>query len=214
MTERLPASVWPVNSLAGRCWWWFWEMAALRRSCLGMQEERDRESKSKRQERRWWWWWENEKLKCALPLGDLYKWPQIERMLFGIHTDFSTEQCMFYSSFPLSWWGCTPRKGGTGRGGLECGAVEEWLPSMELRDESRTGILFCQLECANGDVRAGAKLMNLIGEMPPLSPNAWSIAIVFSVRCTFVAYYFLIVFSAGPGCFAAKILMVNFESRK
>lgn len=91
-------------------------MAALRRSCLGMQEERDRESKSKRQERRWWW--ENEKLKCALPLGDLYKWPQIEGMLFGIHTDFSTEQRTFYSSFPLSWWGCTPRKRGMGRGGV------------------------------------------------------------------------------------------------
>lgn len=66
------------------------------------------------------------------------------------------------------------------------GAVEEWLPREELRDGSRTGILFCQLECANGNVRVAEKLMNLMGEMPPLSANAWSIAIV----------------SSGPWCFS------------
>lgn len=70
------------------------------------------------------------------------------------------------------------------------GAVEEWLPGVELKDESRTGILFCQLECANGNVRAAGKLMNLIGEMPPLSPNAWSIAIVSAGRQCFSLLFF------------------------
>lgn len=72
------------------------------------------------------------------------------------------------------------------------GAVEEWLPGVELKDESRTGILFCQLECANGNVRAAGKLMNLIAEMPPLSPNAWSIAIVYlGRRCFSVVIFWL-----------------------
>lgn len=31
---------------------------------------------------------------------------------------------------------------------------------------------FVNWECANGNVRAAGKLMNLIGEMPPLPPNA------------------------------------------
>lgn len=101
--------------------------------CLGMQEERDEESESQRQER-WWWWEENEKLKCALPWGDLYKWPQIEGMLCGMHTDFAAYVQFIFPS--LSWWCCTLRDGGT-EGGWECGAVEEWLPGVELRDVER-----------------------------------------------------------------------------
>lgn len=93
------------------------------------------------------------------------------------------------------------------------GAVEEWLRTVELRDESRTGILFCQLECANGNVRAPGKLMNLIGEMPPLLPNAWSIAVVFSGRWYFSLLFFDCFFHLA-WLFAVKSLMVNFESRK
>lgn len=57
-------------------------------------------------------------------------------------------------------------------GGAWCSAGRSDYPAVELRNERRTGILFCQLECANGNVRAVGKLMNLIGEMAPLLPNA------------------------------------------
>lgn len=93
------------------------------------------------------------------------------------------------------------------------GAVEEWLPSVELRDESRTGILFCQLECANGNVRAPGKLMNLIGDATSLAKC------LINCRCLlwaliFFRCYFLIVFFHLVWLFAVKSLMVNFESGK
>lgn len=173
------------------------------------QGGRERE---KRRERRWWG--ENEKLKCALPWGDLYKWPRIEGMLRSMRAPLKNAVRPVYVSYAVMMrlhskgW----RDGGT-EGVRVYGAVEEWLPGVELRDESRTGILFCQLECANGNVRAAGKLMNLIGEMPPLSPNAWSIAIVSSGRWCFSLLFFD-CFLRMAWLFAVKSLMVNFESRK
>lgn len=166
-------------------------MAALRRSCLGMQEERARAGGENKRQERWRWWEDNEKLKCALPWGDLYKWPQIEGVLSGMRIPLTPQQSgvrSVYVPYPvmmrLHW-------GSRGGGVVSVyGAVEEWLPGVELRDESQTGILFCQLECANGNVRAAGKLMNLIGEMPPLSPNAWSIAIVSAGRQCFSLLFF------------------------
>lgn len=117
--------------------------------------------------------------------------------------------CVVFMFYMLSWRGCAGEMAEERGvwGGWMYGAAEEWLPGAELRDESQTGILFCQLECANGNVRAAGKLMNLIGEMPPLSPNAWSIAIVFCgcwsfffmVVVVFLWCYFLIVFSSWHG---------------
>lgn len=131
--------------------------------------------------------------------------------------------CVVFMFYMLSWRGCTGEMAEERGvwGGWMYGAAEEWLPGAELRDESQTGILFCQLECANGNVRAAGKLMNLIGEMPPLSPNAWSIAIVFcgcwsfffGCCCFFVVLFFdCFLFLAWLS--VVKSLMVNFESRK
>lgn len=128
---------------------------------------------------------------------------------------------MFYM---LSWRGCAGEMAEERGvwGGWMYGAAEEWLPGAELRDESQTGILFCQLECANGNVRAAGKLMNLIGEMPPLSPNAWSIAIVFCGCWSFFFFFgcccfFVLLFF---DCFlflawlsVVKSLMVNSVSQ-
>lgn len=75
---------------------------------------------------------------------------------------------------------------------------------MELRDESQTGILFCQLECANGNVRAARKLMNLMGEMPPLSRTPDQLPLSFLSADVFRCY-FLIVFSAWPGCLLVRV---------
>ena len=118
MTERLPASVWPVNCLAGRCWWWFQEMAALRRSCLGMQEERAWVGGENKRQERWWWWEENEKLKCALPWGDLYKWPQIEGMLSGMRIPLTPQQSgirSVYVPYPVMMRLHWRSRGGGGR---------------------------------------------------------------------------------------------------
>lgn len=151
MTERLPASVWPVHRLAGRCWWWFWEMAALRRRLFryaGRARRGEWEPETREvvvMGRKW-------KVEvCALPWGDLYKWPQIEGMLCGMHTDFAAYVQFIFPS--LSWWCCTLRDGGT-EGGWECGAVEEWLPGVELRDVERgyfiLSIGVCKWKCQSG----------------------------------------------------------------
>lgn len=172
-----------------------------------MQAEQGRRTEGARNKR--WWWEENEKLKCALPRGDLRKWPQIAQWHASSLNSSQKKGhalCLCFicchDEAALERW---QKRGGFG-GGWMYGAAEEWLPGAELRDESQTGILFCQLECANGNVRAAGKLMNLIGEMPPLSPNAWSIAIVFCGCwsfffgcCCFLWCYFLIVFSSWHG---------------
>lgn len=63
--------VWQGHAEADSRWW-----AALRRSCLGMQDEQEARGWEVRER--------NEKLKCALPWGDPYKWPLIEGMLAGM----------------------------------------------------------------------------------------------------------------------------------
>lgn len=129
------------------------------------------------------------------PWGDLYKWPQTEGTLGGKRTPLTKGVRSVYVSYSvmmrLRSWGMEEwrnrRVGGGGSVWRSGGVItrrgaEGWEP--------RTGILFCQLECANGNVRAAGKLMNLIGEMPPLSPNAWSIAIVFPGRWCFSLLFF------------------------
>ena len=181
-------------------------MATLRRSYLGMQEERgggDAE-RGKRQGSRWWE--ENDKLKCALPWGSSD--PQIEGMLSGMHSPLTPlEEVVRRAYVSYSIMMRLHSKGGRDAGTeaeRAYGAAEEWLPSVELRDESRTGILFCQLECANGNVRAAGKLMNLIGEMPPLSPYAWSIAIVFFGRWCFLLFFDCFPLP-GQGCLQLRV---------
>lgn len=114
--------------------------------------------------------------------------------------------CVLFIFYPLSWWVFTGDTEGVS------GAMQEWLPVVELRDESRTSILFCQLDCANGNVRAPGKLMNLIGEMPPLPANAWSIAIVFPTRPCFSLFFDCFPHMARLS--VVRGLMVNFELRK
>lgn len=114
--------------------------------------------------------------------------------------------CVLFIFCPPSWWVFTGDTEGVS------GAMQEWLPVVELRDESRTSILFCQLDCANGNVRAAGKLMNLIGQMPPLPPNAWSIAIVFPERQCFLLFFDCFPHLARPS--VVRGLMVNFELRK
>lgn len=192
-----------VNRLAWRCWCWFPRMAALRRSCVSVCRANGKERKKRPRVavkgRKW-------KIEARPSL----------RWFVQVTTDWRDAQWHVVSSAKdkhsviicsdsdMTRLHSKRRRDG-GSGVWECGAVQEWLPCVELRDESRTGILFCQLECANGNVRAAGKLMNLIGEMPPLSSNAWSIAIVFSGRWCFFSCYFLIVFSAWPGCLRLKV---------
>lgn len=136
---------------------------------------------------------------------DLHGWPMTWTERYGL-----CPRLLYDEVWMLRW-----KRGGRGW-------RAEWLPAVKLSDESRTGILFCQLECANGNVRAPWKLMNLMGEMPPLWANAWSIAIVFSERwcfCLLFIYLFLLFFFFRlpmPGLAAPRIRgwWWTFESRK
>lgn len=62
---------------------------------------------------------------------------------------------------------------------------------------ARPGILFCQFVCANGNVRASGKLMDLIGEMPPLWRMLDQLPLSFSGADVF-SYFFWLFSLAGP----------------
>lgn len=75
--------------------------------------ERGPTERGKRDERGWRWE-ENEKLKCALPWGDLFEWPQIEGMLSGMRTCLQKKgACCVYVSYSVHDEAALLRDGGT-----------------------------------------------------------------------------------------------------
>lgn len=172
-----------------------------------MQAEQGRRTEGARNKR--WWWEENEKLKCALPRGDLRKWPQIAQWHASSLNSSQKKgmRCVYvlYAVMTRLRWRDGRREGGLGGLNVWCGwgvitgrRAEGWEPNGYFI----LSIGVCKWKCQSGrktnesDRRDASSLAEFLINCHCL---LWVLIFFFLVVVVFLWCYFLIVFSSWHG---------------